>query len=243
MDYVPSMAAIAAAAQKSQTDGLTPPETTKAVTPVAKTALDPRPAYTLAPGTADAMLSLAKTKVDAADAAEFDTRYGHSSRITQAATAAVAAPVVAPEPAKAVSAANRNWNEDVRLDHIPTRKVGEDTVVQYEYPQVVAIWNAAFPNVTGRKNRAVLLGDTKSKLELKRPTDESGLTLTEKAIYLLCSSDNFRLFSQDHPETHIEWIAVDNDDILWMWPKETGHQHADASGAPLLLQDLRDPEA
>lgn len=243
MDYVPSMAAVAAAAQKTHIDDLTPPETTKLVPAAATITLDPRPTYTLAPGTADAVLSLARTKVEAAETAEFETRYGHGARITQAATAAVSAPVVAPEPAKAASASNRTWIEDVRLDHIPTRKVGVDMIVQYDHPQVVAIWNAAFPNVAGRKQAGVLTGETVSRTQTGRVASDAELLLTEKKIYLLCSSNNYKLFSQDHPDTHIDWIAVDNEDILLLWPKDPGHERESGASEPRHVHDPRDPGA
>ena len=124
MDYVPSLAAVAAAAQKSPHVEAATVAATNAVSPVASTALDPRPTYALNPGAADAMLALAGSRTQAAVTVEFETQYGHASRVAEVSAAAASAPVVAPEPTKAVSAANRNWNEDVRLDHIPTRKIG-----------------------------------------------------------------------------------------------------------------------
>lgn len=229
MDYVPSLAAIAAAAQKSLDADAATLVASKAVAPAPPTTLDPRSAYTLAPGTADAVLSLAGARVQAAEAADFETRYGNTSRTVEATTAAVAAPVISPEPTKAVSAANRNWNEDVRLDHIPTRKIGTDTVVQYDNPRVMAAWRAAFPDIASRKYRGLTQADTNVKPDFERLKAESGLTFLEKDIYLICSDDNYRTISKDHPDTHINWISVDSDEIVLFWPKDM-----DRSGVKLL---------
>ncbi|SDN17915.1 hypothetical protein SAMN05216360_106174 [Methylobacterium phyllostachyos] len=239
MDYVPSLAALAAAGQKSpHIDAVTP--ATNTVSPAVPTALDPRPAYALAPGTADAVLSLAGSRTQTADAVAFDTRYGYASRVAEVTTAAVAAPVVSPEPTKTVSAANRNWNEDVRLDHIPTRKIGTDTVVQYDNPRVMAAWRAAFPDVASRKYRGLTQADTNVKPDFERLKAESGLTFLEKDIYLLCSDDNFKAISKNHPDTHINWISVDSDDIVLFWPKDNGHSDVKLLSGPMQHPDQDD---
>lgn len=228
MDYVPSMAAVAAASQKTPHDDAIALTAAKAVAPVAQTALDPRSIYTFAPGTADAMLSLADLKTQAVSAADFDTRYVHATHITEAATAVATAPVVSPEPTKAISASNRNWNEDVRLDHIPTRKVGADTVVQYDTPRVMAAWSAAFPDIAERKFRGLTPADTNIKPEKRKATTHPGATLVPNDIYLLCSTDNYKIFSETHPHTHVNWIPVENEEIFLFWPKdqdgEEGHE-------------------
>ncbi|WP_267421288.1 hypothetical protein [Methylobacterium sp. GC_Met_2] len=220
MDYVPSTAAVAAAAQKSQPDDAAALASLKAVALVQPKAIDPRPTYTLAPGTADAMLSLANTKTQAVSTAEFETRYVHASQITEAAAAVVTAPVVSPEPAKAVSASNRNWIEDVRLEHSLTRKVGADTIVQYDNPRVMAACSAAFPDVPDRKFRGLTMADTNVKPETRKGSTIKEQTILEKNIYLLCDTENYKAFSDTHPDTHINWIPVDNEEILLFWPND-----------------------
>lgn len=222
MDNVPAMAAVAAAAQKSPHVEAIDLAASKAVSPVAPTALDPRPTYALTPGTADAMLSLADMKVQAVGAAEFEARYGHAAKATEAATAAVMAPVVAPEPAKVANASNRNWNEDVRLVTIPSRKVGSDTVVQYDTPQIMAAWSAAFPDTSARKYRGLSLADTDVKPETSRFLEEFAEPLLASSVFLICNAGNYKTFSETHPHTHINWIAVDSDEILLVWPKDAG---------------------
>lgn len=221
MDYIPSMSAVAAASQKPQH-----PETT--VLPVAghnvstvdPASLDPRSIYTLSVEAAGAVLSLAQARVQATETAEFNTKYGHGPQFSRAviATAVAATPVVSPETTKTVSAANRNWNEDVRLDHDPYRRVGTDTLVQYDNPRVMAAWSTAFPDILGRKFRGFLVSEANVKIAL-REIDESGFSGSSKDIYLLCNSEHFRIFSEDHPDIHINWISVDNDNILYFWPK------------------------
>jgi len=233
MDYVPSMAAVAAAAQKSQQDDAAVLATSKAVAPVQLTGLDPRPTYTLAPGTADAMLSLANVKTQAVSTAEFETRYVHASQITEAAAAVVTAPVVAPEPVKAVSASNRNWIEDVRLENIPTRKVGADTIVQYDNPRVIAAWGAGFPDVPDRRFRGLTLADTNVKPGNRSLSIEIGPTIAEKNIYLLCDTENYKAFSETHPDTHINWIPVENDEIVLFWPNDRIGDEAHVSSTPV----------
>lgn len=232
MDFVPSTAAVAAVAQKSPHNEATAPAGTKAVSPLAQVSLDPRPIYALAPGTADAVLSLADMNVKAATAANFEAHYGRSSPAIEATTAAASAPVVSPEPAKAVSASNRNWNEDVRLNPIPTRKIGTDLVVQYDNPKVMAAWQAAFPDITSRKYRGLTLADTNAKPDLSRLRAESGLNFSEKAIYLMCNSDNYKSFVEEHPHTKISWIAVDSEDILLAWPKDTDRKDGHSADGP-----------
>jgi len=243
MDYVPSLAAIAAAALKSpETDAATL-VASKAIAPVPPAALDPRSAYTLAPGTADAVLSLAGARVSAVETADFETRYGATSRTAQATTAALSAPVIAPEPAKAVSAANRNWHEDARLDHIPTRKIGTDTVVQYDNPRVMAAWRAEFPDIASRKFRGLTQADTNVKPDFERLKAETGLTFLEKDIYLLCNDDNYKAISKDHPHTHINWIAVDSDDVVLFWPKDLDRSDVKLLGGPVKVADKGDSES
>ena len=229
MDYVPSMAAVAAAAKKSQPDDAAALARPKAVAPVQPAGLDLRPTYTLAPGTADAMLSLANVKTQAVSTAEFEARYVHASQITQAAAAVVTAPVVAPEPAKAISASNRNWIEDVRLENLPTRKVGADTIVQYDNPRVMAAWRAAFPDIPDRKFRGLTQADTNVKPDPRRLSSEIGPTIAEKNIFLLCDTENFKAFSESHPETHINWIPVENEEIVLFWPNDRLGDGAHAS--------------
>ena len=232
MDYVPSMAAVAAAMQKAQQDDAAALAKSKAVAQVQPAALDPRPTYTLAPGTADAMLSLANVKTQAISTAEFESRYMHASQITEAAAAVVTAPVVAPEPVKAVSASNRNWIEDVRLEHIPTRKVGADTIVQYDNPRVMAAWNAAFPDVPDRKFRGLTMADTNVKPDKTRASNEIGPAIAEKNIYLLCDTENYKAFTETHPEAHINWIPVENEEIVLFWPNDRVRDEGNASSVP-----------
>ncbi|MEL6063119.1 MULTISPECIES: hypothetical protein [unclassified Methylobacterium] len=237
MDYVPSMAAVAAAAQKSPHADAPELAKSKAVVPVEPTALDPRSRYTLAPGAADAVLSLADLKTQAVNAADFDTRYVHAAHVAEAVTALATAPVVSPEPVKAASAANRNWNEDVRLDHIPTRKVGTDTIVQYDTPRVMAAWSAAFPDIPNRKYRGLTLADTNIRPEKRKALTAAGTTLVPKDIHLLCNTDNYKTFSEAHPHTNINWIPVDNEDILLFWPDQIEKMAEDNPSVP-----LHDPE-
>ncbi|MCJ2073728.1 hypothetical protein MKK75_33890 [Methylobacterium sp. J-030] len=236
MDYVPSMAAVAAAQKSPHVDAIEA-AASKAVSPVEPTALDPRPTYTLAPGAADAMLTLADMKTQAVGAAEFDTRYGHIAKVTEAATAAASAPVVSPEPTKVVSASSRNWNEDARVVHAPTRKVGTDTVVQYDTPRVMAAWSAAFPDIPTRKYRGLSPADTNVKPDLNQLLAENGAAILPSTVCLLCNADHYNTFSETHPHTHIDWIAVDNDEILLFWPKDAGHEAVHVSTAP-----MSDPE-
>ena len=243
MDYVPSLAAVAAAAQKSPHVEAATVAATNAVSPVASTALDPRPTYALNPGAADAMLALAGSRTQAAVTVEFETQYGHASRVAEVSAAAASAPVVAPEPTKAVSAANRNWNEDVRLDHIPTRKIGTDTVVEYTNQRVIAAWRAAFPDVASRKYRGLTQADTNVKPDFERLKAESGLTFQEKNIYLLCSDVNYKAISRHHPHTHINWIAVDNDEIVLFWPENTGPSDVKLLSGPVQAADDGEREA
>ncbi|MCJ2138378.1 hypothetical protein MKK69_30720 [Methylobacterium sp. J-026] len=237
MDYVPSMAAVAAAAQKSPHADAVSIAASNVVSPVAPATLDPRPAYALSPGTADAMLTLTRTTTLAVEVVEFDTRFGHGSRTTEAATAAASAPVVSPEPGKASSAANRNWTEDVRLDHIPTRRIGTDLVVEYDTPRVMAAWSAAFPDIASRKFRGLRLADTNVYPDLRKVVNDSGIAVLEKDIYLLCNGDNYKSFSQNHPGTRINWIAVDNEDIVLAWPKHSDPGSAAALAHPVAVHD------
>ena len=237
MDYVPSMAAVAAAVQKSPQADAVPIAASTVVPPVAPTALDPRPAFTLSPGTADAMLSLTRTSTQAREVAEFDTRFGHGSRIVEAATAAASAPVVSPETGKAISAANRNWSEDVRLDHIPTRTIGTDLVVDYDNPRVVAAWSAAFPHIANRKFLGLRLADTNVYPDLRQVVNEAGIAVVGDDIVLLCNSVNYKAFSQNHPGTHINWIAVDNQDIMLAWPKNIDPGSEGISVHPVAVRD------
>ena len=219
MDHIPSMAAISAATQKAQlaeTASLTAKE---AVAPVAAS-LDPRSVYSLAPGTADAVLSLTQIRTEAVQATEASTRYGHVPR-TEAliATAVAVTPIVPVEPSKSISAANRNWNEDVRLAPAAPRKVGADLVVEYDNPRVMAAWSAAFPDIAGRKFRGLQVSETHVKSALARAAMEAGFSERETDIYLLCNDEKFRTFSDDHPNTKINWINVDDEKIMIFWPK------------------------
>jgi len=240
MDYVPSMAAVAAAAQKTPHADAATLATSKAVSPVERTALDPRSIYTLTPETADAVLSLAGLKAQAVSAADFDTRYLRATHVTETAAVVATAPVVSPEPTKAVSASIRTWNEDVRLDHIPTRKVGTDTVVQYDTPRVIAAWNAAFPDLPKRRYRTLTPANTHIRPETGETLAAASTPLAASNIYLVCNTDNYRAFSETHPHTHIKWIPVDNEETLLFWPSEqardeegepSAHRHDPESGA------------
>ncbi|WP_342106543.1 hypothetical protein [Methylobacterium sp. SI9] len=237
MDYVPSTNAVAAAAQKSPPIDATARAASKSAAPTEPIALDPRSAYVLAPGTADAVLSLANVKAQAVSAADFETRYVHATHITETVTAVATAPVVAPEPVKATSAANRNWSEDVRLDHSPTRKVGADTVVQYDTPRIVAAWAAAFPDIPNRKYRGLTPADTNVKPEVKMALMTPVAALVPKDIHLLCNTDNYKTFSEAHPHTNINWIPVDNEEVLLFWPSQIERTEGDDHSA-----HRRDPE-
>jgi hypothetical protein len=131
MDYVPSMAAVTANVQKPQHAEAVALTTAKTVTPVPSVPLDPRSVYTLSPEAAGAVFALAETRIQASDATPLDLR---GAQIVEVAMATVTAttPVVSPETTKTLGASNRNWTEDVRLDHNPTRIVGTDTVVKYD---------------------------------------------------------------------------------------------------------------
>ena len=231
MDHVPSTNAVAAVAQKSPPTDATALAASKAAAPTEPIAFDPRSAYVLAPGTADAVLSLAEMKAQAVSAAEFDTRYVHTTHIAEAVTVVATAPVVAPEPVKATSAANRNWTEDVRMEPIPTRKVGADTVVQYDTPRVIAAWAAAFPDIPKRKYRGLTPADTNVKPEVKTALMTPVAALVPKDIHLLCNTDNYKTFSEAHPHTNINWIPVDNEDVLLFWPSQIERTHGDDHSA------------
>lgn len=221
MDYVPSMAAVTANAQKPQHAEAVALTTAKTVTPVPPVPLDPRSVYTLSPEAAGAVFALAETRIQASDATPLDLRDLRGAQIVEVAMATVTAttPVVSPETTKTLGASNRNWTEDVRLDHNPTRTVGTDTVVKYDNPRVIAAWSAAFPEVAGRKFRGLQLPDADLRSALSEAAADAGLDGLAAEIYLLCNSAHFEIISQDHPRTHINWINVDNDDIVVFWPK------------------------
>ncbi|MGH1572148.1 hypothetical protein ACRAWG_17505 [Methylobacterium sp. P31] len=84
----------------------------------------------------------------------------------------------------------------------------------------MAAWSAAFPDIAGRKFRGLLASDTNVESVISKIQADGGFDGQIKDIYLLCNSEHFKVFSEDHPDTHINWIAVDNDDILFFWPKE-----------------------
>lgn len=237
MDYVPPMAAVAAAMEKPHQADAASLAALKAVPPIEPTALDPRSTYALTPGTADAVLSLADMKTQAASIAEFDARHGHPAHITETVAVIATVPVVSPEPTKVASAAHRNWTEDVRLDHVPTRKVGTDTVVQYDTPRVIAAWSAAFPDIPNRKYRGLTPADTTVKPETGTALTSADAALVPKNIFLLCNTDNFKTFRETHPQTHINWIPVDNEDVLLFWPNELDRKEGDD-----LVRDVRVPE-
>jgi hypothetical protein len=157
----------------------------------------------------------------AIDAMPFDPPDRRGTQIAAAAMATVTAttPVVSPETTKTIGAANRNWSEDVRLDHSPSRIVGTDTVVQYDNPRVMAAWSAAFPDVAGRKFRGAHLSDTDLRSALRQLEIDIGFHGPEREVYVLCNSAHFESISQDNPKTHFNWIDVDNDDIVVFWPK------------------------
>lgn len=224
MDYVPPMAAITAAEPKlphvdATAIAANSPDTVGAV----PDALDPRSIYALSAQAADAMLTLVQTKTQAVATAEFEARSGREPQVmgVAMATAVAATPVVSPETTKTTNAATRNWNEDVRLDHSPFRKVGTDTVVQYDNPRVMAAWSAAFPDIADKKFRGLQISAANFKNALTKIAADGGFNGIEKNIYLLCNSDRFKNFTQDHPGVHINWIDVENDDILLFWPKES----------------------
>lgn len=178
MDHIPSMAAISAATQKAQAaDAASLTVAKELETPVAA-GLDPRSIYTLSPVAADAVLSLAQSRTQAVQTAEFGTRYGHGAQAADAviATAVAATPIITTEPTKSVSAANRNWNEDVRLQPVVFRKVGADLTVRYDNPRVMAAWSAAFPDIAGRKFRGLQVSDTHVKSALAEAAKEAGPT-------------------------------------------------------------------
>ncbi|WP_287089538.1 hypothetical protein [Methylobacterium sp.] len=221
MDYIPPLAAVTAATQKAnhaEELGLTTAKTAPAAVSAAP---DPRSIYTLSPEAAGAVFALAETQIRAIDAMPFDPPDRRGTQIAAAAMATVTAttPVVSPETTKTIGAANRNWSEDVRLDHSPSRIVGTDTVVQYDNPRVMAAWSAAFPDVAGRKFRGAHLSDTDLRSALRQLEIDIGFHGPEREVYVLCNSAHFESISQDNPKTHFNWIDVDNDDIVVFWPK------------------------
>lgn len=222
MDHVPSMAAITAATQKAQPAEAASLTMTKEVAPSESAGLDPRSVYKLSPETADAVLSLAQAKTQAVAVAEFEARFGHGPQVSGAvmATAVATTPVISPETTKTAAAANRNWSEDVRLEHIPVRKVGMDTLVAYDNPRVMAAWRAAFPDVAGRKFRGLQLSGADVRTDLGKTAADGGFDGLATDIYLLCNDEHFRIFCEHHPETRINWINVDNNEILMFWPKD-----------------------
>ncbi|MGH1572147.1 hypothetical protein ACRAWG_17500 [Methylobacterium sp. P31] len=126
------MSAVTAAAQKlPQVEATIHNAAGKDVPPAASTSLDPRSIYTLSVEAVGAVLSMAQARVQAGETADFNAKYGQSPQLSGSviAAAVAAGPVVSPETTKTVGAANRNWNEDVRLDHDSFRRVGTDTVV------------------------------------------------------------------------------------------------------------------
>lgn len=222
MDHVPSMAAVTAATQKAQPAEAASLTVTKEVSPSGSAGLDPRSVYKLSPETAGAVLSLSQAKAQAVAVAEFEARFGHGPQAGGAvmATAVATTPVISPETTKTAAAANRNWSEDVRLEHIPVRKVGMDTLVAYDNPRVMAAWRAAFPDVVGRKFRGLQLSDADVRTALGKTGADSNFDGLAKDIYLLCNDEHFRIFSEHHPSIHINWINVDNEEILMFWPKD-----------------------
>ncbi|WP_457104277.1 hypothetical protein [Methylobacterium sp. P5_C11] len=221
MDYVPSIAAVTAAAQKPQPVEAGAPTPKEAIA-VAPPPLDPRSIYTLSPEAAVAVFALAETRIQAADAAAFDPPDRRGAQVVaELASAAATTPVVSPETTKTMAAANRNWTEDVRLDHSPSRIVETDTVVQYDNPRVMATWSAAFPDIAGRKFRGLLLADTHVRSALRQAQIDAGLSSLEKNIYPLCNSEHFEAIRHENPGTHINWINVDNDEIVLFWPKHS----------------------
>lgn len=221
MDYVPPMAAIAAAAQKAPPGEATVLTPARDVNPVA--APDPRSIYTLTPEAAGAVFALVENRIQVIDAAlDVTDRRGTQVAAAAMATATATTPVVSPETTKTIGAANRNWSEDVRLDHSPSRLVGADTVVAYDSPRVTAAWSLAFPDVPGRRFRAVQLPGPSLRSVLREA--EAGLDDTGSDIYLLCNSAHFETIRQAHPRTRINWINVDNDEIVVVWrkPSEAG---------------------
>ena len=222
MDHIPSTAAISAATQKAQPVDSASLTATKELGPQIAAGFDPRSIYTLSPEAADAVLALAQTRTQAVQAAEFGARYGHGPRAVDAviATSVAVTPIVSVEPTKSVGAANRNWNEDVRLEPLPSRKVGADVTVQYGNPRVIAAWSAAFPDIAGRKFRGLQVSETHVKLALTEAAKEAGFTGLQTDVYLLCNGEKFKIFSQDHPNTKINWINVDDDDMMIIWPKD-----------------------
>ncbi|KIU32791.1 hypothetical protein ABID82_006007 [Methylobacterium sp. PvP062] len=216
MDYVPPMAAITAGAQKAlpaEAAALAPAHDVK---PVA--APDPRSIYTLTPEAAGAVFALVENRIQVIDAA-LDVTDRRGTQVAAAAMAAATAttPVVSPETTKTIAAANRNWSEDVRLDHSPSRLVGTDTVVAYDSPRVTAAWSVAFPELAGRKLRAAHLPGPSLRSVVHEA--EARLDDTGSDIYLLCNSAHFETIRQAHPRTHINWINVDNDEIVVVWQK------------------------
>lgn len=223
MDHLFPAAAVSGAAQKTPHTEISSLTLTKEVAPTVPVALDPRSIYALSPETAGAVLSLVQTKTQAVEVQDFDVRYGRGPQVAGAvmASAAATTPVASPETTKTTAAANRNWSEDVRLDHTPFRKVGADTLVRYDNPRVMAAWSTAFPDIAGRKFRGVQLAEANFKTALSKIAADGGFDGLEKDIYLLCNDAHFRVFSEDHPDTHINWINIDNDDILLFWPRDT----------------------
>lgn len=222
MDHLPPAAALSGTALKTPHSETAALPLTKEVNPSVPVALDPRSILTLSPEAAGAVLSLAEAKTPPVAAADFDVRYNRGPQVTGSvmASAVATTPVVSPETTKTTAAANRNWSEDVRLDHTPFRKVGVDTLVRYDNPRVMAAWSAAFPDIAGRKFRGVQLADADFKTALSKIAADGGFNGLEKDIYLLCNDVHFKIFSENHPDTHINWINIDNDDILLFWPRD-----------------------
>ncbi|MGU3463441.1 hypothetical protein ACLBXO_01180 [Methylobacterium sp. C33D] len=216
MDYVPPMAAIAAASPKTHAADAAALAPTQAVK--SASAPDPRSIYTLTPEAAGAVFALVENRIRVIEAAlDATDRRGTRAAAAAMATATATTPVVSPETTKTIAAAHRNWSEDARLDHSPTRHVGTDTVVDYDSPRVTAAWSVAFPELAGRKYRAVQGPGPSLRSVLHEA--EADMDDTGSDVFLLCNSAHFETIRQAHPSAHINWINVDNDEIVVVWRK------------------------
>jgi hypothetical protein len=221
MDQISSAAAVSAALQKDHAaEGVALAARSDAPTATPE-ALDPRPVYTLSPEAAAAVLSLALGRTQAGDNADFDARYGRASQLAGIAMASAVAttPIVSPETSKSAAAASRTWNADVRLDHDPLRTVGSDTRALYDTPRVIAAWSTAFPDLATRRTRTFAISVDKVRDALSKIAADGGFDESVEEIYLICDGERYKIFSEDHPNTRINWISVDNGEILLYWPK------------------------
>jgi hypothetical protein len=221
MDYIAPVVPPAALTDRaSLPDDATHTKGVKEIPHAASPALDPRPAYILSSRVADAVLAVAQLRLQTvAGVEEAATRAaGQQSPATLVASAVAATPAVASEATRSVGPTLRNWAEDVRLDNDLARVVGADTVIEYEVPQVFAAWNAVFPDLPTRKFRGVTFTAGAMRAAVDKTPVMGGPNPNDVDIYLLCNAQHFDIFRQDYPEIKVNWIDVDNEELMLFWP-------------------------